>query len=322
MPSLRKDAQGNDLEIKSFSFEIKECKQLESNPSIGVISGYASTFGNLDRGDDIVAAGAFDRTIMEHRKRGNRSIRFYANHRSEHIIGGLPIDLVKPDNVGLFVVAHLDLNVAKAAEQYSLAKNRFISDFSIGFSLFKFERNEETGIRTLLEIDLYEVSLVSEPMNQLSVVLDVDGKRSHKPNYKPKEGSSMATETGKNGESDKGLTIYTDDKGKKIGVDADGNIVAVPQEKTFAVADVESLQSPADVEEQLKQAGYSQEARKALMRKIKEFGSKGREDLKDDDGREGQSTNGREAEDAKVLLDSLSGLSNSLKPKVEDKDNG
>jgi len=143
--SLRKDAQGKDLEIKSFAFEIKECKQSVTNPSIGIIRGYASTFGNIDRGDDIVARGAFDRTILEHKQRGNRPVRLYANHRSSEILGGLPIEFVIPDAVGLLVEAHLDLNVVKSAEYFSLARNKFISDFSIGFSARKIEFDEETG---------------------------------------------------------------------------------------------------------------------------------------------------------------------------------
>lgn len=341
--SLRKDANGKDLEIKSFAFKVEECKQLKNDPTTGVIRGYASTFGNIDRGDDIVARGAFDRTIMEHRRRGNRPIRLFANHRSDAIMGGLPIQSVKVDDVGLFVEAHLDLNVAKASEFFSLAGKGFISDFSIGFSTRKADFDEENNIRTLLDIELFEVSLVNEPMNQQAVVVEIEigpdddddddddkGKKPRVPGYrqKPKRGKGMSNSTSKKGEaaSTDGLVIFTNEKGERVGIDEDGNAVAVPQqEKTFTVKDVESLQSNAEVEEQLKQAGYSKEARKTLISKIRKgFESDGRDDQDDGDNRDDESANRRDAENAvKGVISSLSDLSTLFKPtEPEDEKDG
>lgn len=311
--SLRKDASGKELTIKSFAFEIKECKQAENDPTVGIIRGYASTFGNIDRGDDIVAVGAFDRTIMEHRERGNRPIRLYANHRSADILGGIPIDTVKVDSVGLFIEAHLDLNVARSAEMFSLARKGFISDFSIGFSTRKAEFDEEKGIRTLLDIELFEVSLVNEPMNQLAQVTDID-KRRGDPNYKPKEENSMAD---KKAGTD-GHVKFTDEKGNTVTLDSEGNVVDKTEnnQKNFDVKDIESLTSNVEVENLLKSAGFSKEARKALISKIRKgFESNGRDDHEDGGGRDDQSDNRRDAENVKTLLSSLTDLKSTLTPK-------
>lgn len=313
---LRKDATGKDLTIKSFAFEIKECKQAKNDPTIGIIRGYASTFGNVDRGDDIVAPGAFDRTIMDHRQRGNRPIRLYANHRSIDILGGIPIDSVKVDAVGLFIEAHLDLNVVRAAEIFSLARKGFISDFSIGFSRIKSELDEENNIRTLTELDLFEVSLVNEPMNQLAQITDVDdnSKRRNDPNYNPKEESDMADKkTGTEGH-----VMFTDEKGNTITVDSEGKVVATTEnnQKNFDVKDVESLTSNAEVEELLKSAGFSKEARKALISKVRKgFESDGRDDQEDSDGRDDQSANRREAENVETLLSTLTDFKSTLTTK-------
>lgn len=156
---------------KSFSFNVTQYKAAgnKENP-IGIVTGYASTFGNIDRGGDIVAPGAFDDTILEHRTRGNRPIRLYANHDSRELLGGIPIESVRVDEKGLWIEAHLDLNVAKAKEFYSLAQNGFLTDFSIGYGILEDSYDRETDIRTLLKLRLFEISLVNEPMNMNATV--------------------------------------------------------------------------------------------------------------------------------------------------------
>ena len=52
--------------VKAFGFEIAEVKQDEGeNGPVGIIEGYASTFGNVDVVGDIIEAGAFAKTIRE-----------------------------------------------------------------------------------------------------------------------------------------------------------------------------------------------------------------------------------------------------------------
>lgn len=47
-------------EIKTFDFKV-DATDVKS----GLIRGYASTFGNIDLGDDIVEQGAFKKTLKE-----------------------------------------------------------------------------------------------------------------------------------------------------------------------------------------------------------------------------------------------------------------
>lgn len=344
---LRKDAAGNDLLIKSFPFKVSECVLKEAHPddedrsSTGIVRGYASTFGNEDRGQDIVAPGAFDRTLMEHRQRSNRPIRLYANHSSANIIGGIPINSATLDSIGLFVEAEIDLNVQKGAELFSLAKKGFISDFSIGFALREAKFNDETGIRTLLDIDLFEVSLVNEPMNQLATVTEVEGdkgngdKRPGDPNYKPKGNVDMPGQhtvfknakgdtitLDENGKVVKELdNVFINEKGEKISIDEDGEVIAINQ-KSFTVKQVETLKTNADVEELLKEARFSKSARKTLISKIKGFdSSEGRDDSNGGGGRDDQSSQGREdSAEKKSALSMLSDITTLLKPNEDDSD--
>ena len=51
-------------EYKCFEFKVTEA---DSSDDVGVIEGYASTFGNVDLGNDIVEKGAFKKTIKDQR---------------------------------------------------------------------------------------------------------------------------------------------------------------------------------------------------------------------------------------------------------------
>ena len=47
------------MERKTFEFEIKELSEE------GQFTGYLSTFGNVDAGDDMIEPGAFKKTLRE-----------------------------------------------------------------------------------------------------------------------------------------------------------------------------------------------------------------------------------------------------------------
>ena len=49
--------ENKNLEYKNLSFEIKEFNN--DDPDYFYFEGYGSTFGNIDRGNDVVVKGAF-----------------------------------------------------------------------------------------------------------------------------------------------------------------------------------------------------------------------------------------------------------------------
>lgn len=163
----------SELEHKSFEFNVTETKQEDRNGvPVGIIKGYASTFGNIDRFNDIIAQGAFKKTIKEHQKL-KRQVRMLHQHYRMKLIGGFPSDFLEEDEKGLFVEGHINLDVQAGKELYSLAKQGVLKDMSIGFTTKKSDTDEETGIRTIKEIRLWEISLVDEPANTQAQITDV-----------------------------------------------------------------------------------------------------------------------------------------------------
>lgn len=136
------------------SFEIKELS------TEGTFAGYASVFDIEDYYGDIVAKGAFKRTLNGKRK---RQPALLWQHRAAEPIGVW--DHMEEDDKGLFAEGRLALATQRGREAYELLKIKAISGLSIGFTPVKYQIDEDTGKRTLLDIDLWETSLVTFPAN-------------------------------------------------------------------------------------------------------------------------------------------------------------
>jgi hypothetical protein len=60
--------------------------------------------------------------------------------------------------------------VVRAAEAYAFMKRRVVKGMSIGYIVRKDSWDEKTGIRTLIEVDLVEISIVTFPMNEEATI--------------------------------------------------------------------------------------------------------------------------------------------------------
>lgn len=116
-------------------------------------AGYAALFGVVDAARDIVSAGAFRRTLAERRD----ALPLFFQHRPEQRIGW--IESAQEDARGLKVVAQIDNPDGKAAH---LLASRAISGLSFGYRARRY-RSTGSG-RMLDDVDLFEVSLVSHPL--------------------------------------------------------------------------------------------------------------------------------------------------------------
>lgn len=150
-------------EFKTFEFKADDVEES------GVIRGYASTFGNVDLGMDVVNKGAFKKTIRESKARWP----ILADHSPYEQLGW---NLrAEEDSKGLAVEGKLDLNVQKARERYSLAKSAYDigakMGLSIGYVTIKAEPDTKNpNIRHLKELRLFEYSLVTFPMNTEAMI--------------------------------------------------------------------------------------------------------------------------------------------------------
>lgn len=161
----------NKKEVKTFAFEIRETKETEiDGVKYGLVRGYASTYGNVDRGNDRVVPGAFSKSLDRYRK-ANRPVKMYFNHDSNEIIGGFPIQKITDDENGLYVEGQVNLEVQKGREAYALAKQGVMQDFSIGYTVDDYDM--KGGVRELKQLELWEISMVGEPMNEMARITAV-----------------------------------------------------------------------------------------------------------------------------------------------------
>lgn len=124
------------------------------------ISGYASLFGKTDQGGDVVASGAYGKSLGVNKAAG-RNIKMLWQHDPAQPIGVW--DEVREDAKGLWVKGRLLPDVAKAREAAALLAAGAIDGLSIGYRTVKASK-DKTGHRHLTELELWEVSLVTFPM--------------------------------------------------------------------------------------------------------------------------------------------------------------
>lgn len=129
-----------------------EVKEIEDS---GSFVGYGSIFNEIDSYRDQVAPGAFKKSLK------SKTPKLLWQHDSREPIG--VYKEVKEDDKGLFVHGQLDLGVQRAREAHSLLRSGAVEGLSIGFVTVKDEMDRDTEIRTLTEVDLWEVSLVTFP---------------------------------------------------------------------------------------------------------------------------------------------------------------
>lgn len=125
-----------------------------------VIEGYASIFGRVDQGGDIVEPGAYGDALGRLASEGRR-VKMLWQHDPAEVIGVW--DEVREDARGLYVKGRLLEDVARAREAATLIAAGAIDGLSIGYRT-KRARKDDRGRRRLSELELWEVSLVTFPM--------------------------------------------------------------------------------------------------------------------------------------------------------------
>lgn len=136
----------------------------------GRFAGYASTFGGpADSFGDVIAPGAFARSLAEHKAAGSAPAMLW-QHDSHSLIGRW--SAVTEDERGLAVEGKLTLEVQRAREAYALMQDGALNGLSIGFRT-RASRLQQGGGRVLTDIELLEISLVTLPANSGARIGDV-----------------------------------------------------------------------------------------------------------------------------------------------------
>lgn len=125
-----------------------------------VIQGYASLFGEADQGGDVVAPGAYGASLQRLAASGGR-VKMLWQHDPAQPIGVW--EELREDTRGLWVKGRLLTEIARGAEAAALIAAGAIEGLSIGYRTKRAHKGAD-GRRTLTEVELWEVSLVTFPM--------------------------------------------------------------------------------------------------------------------------------------------------------------
>ena len=142
--------------------------------------GHGSFFGNEDLGGDVVLPGAFSRTLAQHRKTNSMPQMFWMHDPSR--VPGKWLSMSEDDS-GLKVKGVL-ADTPLGNEIHTLLKMDAVKGLSIGYRTIDQDWDED-GRRLLKELELWEVSVVSLPMNPLAQVAHAKSQLSAIGEYVP-----------------------------------------------------------------------------------------------------------------------------------------
>lgn len=146
-----------NLLTKSVELDLKSLKD------DGSFTGYGSVFNTKDQGGDIVVAGAFTESLKRWQKNG-RQVPVLWQHKTDEPIGSWPE--LKEDDHGLLGNAELWTDDAPYARiAHKGMKTKTITGLSIGYRVKREEYDKKAGANRLIELDLVEISVVTNPMH-------------------------------------------------------------------------------------------------------------------------------------------------------------
>lgn len=144
------------MEQKRVPLEIKSLSDRE-------FEGYGSVFNNEDLGGDVVVPGAFTKSLKRYEKEQQLPLMFWAHDPAQ--VPGMWTEMAE-DSRGLRVKGVL-ADTQLGNEVRTLLGMKAVRGLSIGFSVPPrgMEYDDKKDVRVIKEAELWEVSVVSLPMN-------------------------------------------------------------------------------------------------------------------------------------------------------------
>jgi len=146
---------------------IGELKDIDEKS--GIVKGYGSVFNNIDSDGDMIAKGAYKKTILENGER----VKYLYQHKMDQPLGKM-INLYE-DEKGLMFEAEIP-KTQLGTDVLELIKAGVITENSVGIMpILKESCAGEKCFRKLTEVKLYEISAVTLAANDEAMILDVKG---------------------------------------------------------------------------------------------------------------------------------------------------
>lgn len=139
--------------------------EIKADAAQGLVTAYASVFGNVDSHKDRVMPGAFTKTLMERSQR----VRVLRDHDSSRVVG--KPQHMEEDSTGLLTVTKM-MDTPLGQETLTLLKEGAIDELSIGFMTYQDSVNDFGG-RDLKELRLFEYSFLPFASNSLALVQSI-----------------------------------------------------------------------------------------------------------------------------------------------------
>jgi hypothetical protein len=158
--------------FKQVEMDIQEV----DDTKVGVIEGFASTYGNTDLGGDVVEKGAFKQTLNH--KQGIVPLLLDHGYNTRDVAG---VAVLEDQEKGLYMKAEMPLDDPEVASAYK--KIKFMLDrgakmgLSIGYDTIKSMPGAD-GTRLLKEVALHEVSITPFPMNTEAQIMAAKSRKS------------------------------------------------------------------------------------------------------------------------------------------------
>ncbi|MBB6190704.1 hypothetical protein FHS51_000921 [Sphingobium wenxiniae] len=125
-------------------------------------AGYAAVFDRVDRGGDVVRAGAFGSARAA-------GVPLLWQHGTGDVIG--TVERLEEDARGLRVIGRVSARTAAGRQAARMLREKAVDGLSFGYRV---REARGAGPRELLGLDLVEVSIVTHPMQPLARVIAVE----------------------------------------------------------------------------------------------------------------------------------------------------
>jgi uncharacterized protein len=149
--------EGTKVERANFSLKIKSVDEA------GKFTGIGAVYNNVDLGGDKILPGAFSRTLA-----AGKAFPLLWQHNPSDPIGSVK---ATDTSQGLMVEGQLLLSDPTAAKAYQFLKAGIIRGLSIGYETVKSAFVDD--VRELSELKLWELSVVTFPMNESAMVTGI-----------------------------------------------------------------------------------------------------------------------------------------------------
>ena len=160
----------NDILDLECDFKAELSTDKESAKDDGTFEGYASVFNNKDLGNDVIKEGAFAKSIKGKKA---KQIKLLYQHKTDEPIG--VVDSLEEDARGLKIKGRLAMGTQKGKEVFELMKMGALDSMSIGYKLSPddYKYSDKLKKRTITNLDLMEISMVTFPMNPKAKITKV-----------------------------------------------------------------------------------------------------------------------------------------------------